>query len=97
MLKNIKQFSISRQKLVLLILEWSVGFRPAGSVWVLLLALRGFSLVEIGFAEAVRNTFQTFEKMAVHSKKDLALVLTEDRAHGDMISKAEKAGISYRR
>ena len=53
MLKNIKQFSISRQKLVLLILEWSVGFRPAGSVWVLLLTLRGFSLVEIGFAEAV--------------------------------------------
>ena len=53
MLKNIKQFSISRQKLLLLILEWSVGFRPAGSVWVLLLALRGFTLVEIGFAEAV--------------------------------------------
>lgn len=53
MLKNIKKFSISRQKLVLLILEWSVGFRPAGSVWVLLLALRGFSLVEIGFAETM--------------------------------------------
>ena len=51
--KKRKQFSISRQKLVLLVLEWSVGFRPAGSVWVLLLALRGFSLVEIGFAEAV--------------------------------------------
>ena len=51
--KNTKQFSISRQKLALLILEWSVGFRPAGSVWVLLLALRGFSLVEIGLAEAV--------------------------------------------
>ena len=30
-----------------------MGFRPAGSVWVLLLALRGFSLVQIGFAEAV--------------------------------------------
>lgn len=53
MLKSRKQFSISKQKRVLLILEWSVGFRPAGSVWVLLLALRGFSLVEIGFAEAV--------------------------------------------
>ncbi len=53
MFKNSKQFSITRQKLVLLVLEWSVGFRPAGSVWVLLLALRGFSLVEIGFAEAV--------------------------------------------
>lgn len=51
--KNKKQFSLSRQKLVLLLLEWSVGFRPAGSVWVLLLALRGFSLVEIGLAEAV--------------------------------------------
>ena len=51
--KNKKQFSISRQKLALLILEWSVGFRPAGSVWVLLLALRGFSLVEIGLAESV--------------------------------------------
>ena len=51
--KKIKQFSISRQKLALLVLEWSVGFRPAGSVWVLLLALRGFSLVEIGLAEAV--------------------------------------------
>ena len=51
--KNNKQFSLSRQKLLLLVLEWSVGFRPAGSVWVLLLALRGFSLVEIGLAEAV--------------------------------------------
>lgn len=48
-----KKLSISKQKAALLILEWSVGFRPAGSVWVLLLALRGFSLVEIGFAEAV--------------------------------------------
>ncbi len=53
MLKNSKHFSLSRQKLLLLVLEWSVGFRPAGSVWVLLLALRGFSLVEIGLAEAV--------------------------------------------
>ena len=51
--KNAKQFSLSRQKRALLALEWSVGFRPAGSVWVLLLALRGFSLVEIGLAEAV--------------------------------------------
>ena len=53
MSKNSKRFSLSRQKLLLLVLEWSVGFRPAGSVWVLLLALRGFSLVEIGLAEAV--------------------------------------------
>ena len=51
--KNKKQFSIFKQKLAFLVLEWSVGFRPAGSVWVLLLALRGFSLVEIGLAEAV--------------------------------------------
>ena len=51
--KNIKQFSLSRQKRALLALEWSVGFRPAGSVWVLLLALRGFSLVEIGVAEGL--------------------------------------------
>ncbi|MBD5149630.1 MAG: MFS transporter [Oscillibacter sp.] len=51
--KNIRQFSLSRQKRALLALEWSVGFRPAGSVWVLLLALRGFSLVEIGMAEGL--------------------------------------------
>ncbi len=51
--KNTKTFSIFRQKAALLVLEWSVGFQPAGSVWVVLLALRGFSLVEIGFAEAV--------------------------------------------
>lgn len=51
--KNKIQISLSKQKLVLLALEWSVGFRPAGSVWVLLLVLRGFSLVEIGLAEAV--------------------------------------------
>ncbi len=51
--KNDKGFSLFRQKAALLILEWSEGFRPAGSLWVLLLALRGFSLVEIGFAEAV--------------------------------------------
>ena len=51
--KNTENFSLSRQKRLLLALEWSVGFRPAGSVWVLLLALRGFSLVEIGLAEAV--------------------------------------------
>lgn len=42
-----------RQKRKLLFLEWCVGFRPAGSIWVLLLALRGFSLVEIGVAEGV--------------------------------------------
>ena len=51
--ENAKQFSLSKQKRALLALEWSVGFRPAGSVWVLLLALRGVSLVEIGLAEAV--------------------------------------------
>lgn len=50
---NKKSFSLFRQKRTLALLEWCVGFRPAGSVWVLLLALRGFSLVEIGFAEAV--------------------------------------------
>ena len=48
--KNTKPFSLPRQKRALLALEWSTGFRPAGSVWVLLLALRGFSLVEIGLA-----------------------------------------------
>lgn len=53
MLKSKKYFSLSRQKWALLALEWSVGFRPAGSVWVLLLALRGFSLVEIGAAEGL--------------------------------------------
>ncbi len=52
-LKNSMKLYLSKQKRILLILEWSVGFRPAGSVWLLLLALRGFSLVEIGFAEAV--------------------------------------------
>lgn len=51
--KMTKPFSLSRQKRALLISEWAVGFRPAGSVWVLLLVLRGFSLVEIGLAEAV--------------------------------------------
>lgn len=51
--KNNKRFSLSRQKLALLALEWSVGFRPAGSVWVLLLALRGFSMVEVGMAEGL--------------------------------------------
>ena len=51
--ENRKQISLSKQKRALLVLECSVGFRPAGSVWVLLLALRGFSLVEIGLAEAV--------------------------------------------
>lgn len=51
--KYTKQFSLSGQKRALLALEWAVGFRPAGSIWVLLLALRGFSLVEIGLAEGV--------------------------------------------
>lgn len=48
-----REFSLARQRRALFILEWAVGFRPAGSVWVLLLALRGFSLVEIGLAESV--------------------------------------------
>lgn len=55
-----QSFSLPRQKRALLALEWAVGFRPAGSVWVLLLALRGFSLVEIGVAEAVFHTVSLF-------------------------------------
>ena len=51
--KNTKHFPLPRQKRTLLLLEWCAGFRPAGSIWVLLLALRGFSLVEIGAAEGV--------------------------------------------
>ena len=46
-------FSLPRQKRALLLLEWCTAFRPAGSIWVLLLALRGFSLVEIGAAEGL--------------------------------------------
>lgn len=44
---------IFRQKLLIYLMFFSVGFSPAGSIWVLLLAMRGFSLVEIGMAEAV--------------------------------------------
>ena len=51
--KNKNSFSLVRQKRALSLLEWCVGFRPAGSVWVLLLVLRGFSLVEIGMAEGL--------------------------------------------
>lgn len=51
--KNRKIPSLSKQKQALLALEFFGAFRPAGSVWVLLLALRGFSLVDIGFAETV--------------------------------------------
>ena len=51
--KNSKNLSLSRQKRALLLLEWSTGFHPAGSVWVLLLGLRGFSLVEIGLVESL--------------------------------------------
>lgn len=50
---NKKSFSLTRQKRALALLEWCVGFRPAGSIWVLLLAARGYSLVEIGLAEAL--------------------------------------------
>lgn len=53
MFKNQRPFSLTRQKRALLALEWSVGFQPAGSVWVLLLAARGWSLVEIGLAEGL--------------------------------------------
>lgn len=53
MSKNQKPFSLPRQKRALLALEWAVGFQPAGSVWVLLLAARGWSLVEIGLAEGL--------------------------------------------
>lgn len=48
-----RSFSLPKQKAALLMMEWTAAFRPAGSIWVLLLALRGFSLVEIGLAEAV--------------------------------------------
>lgn len=51
--KNRICFPLSRQKACLLLLEWCAGFRPAGSAWVLLLALRGFSTVEIGLAEGI--------------------------------------------
>ncbi|MDE6998043.1 MAG: MFS transporter, partial [Oscillospiraceae bacterium] len=51
--ENKRKFSLPKQKAALLALEWATAFRPAGSVWVLLLALRGFSLVEIGLAETV--------------------------------------------
>lgn len=37
----------------LLVLEWLSSFRLGGSVWVLLLAGRGFSLAQIGLAEGV--------------------------------------------
>lgn len=46
-------FSIARQKYALLLLEWSVGFQPAGSVWVLLLLRRGYSLMEVGLVEGL--------------------------------------------
>lgn len=51
--ENQRCFSLPRQKRALLALEWAVGFQPAGSVWVLLLAARGWSLVEIGLAEGL--------------------------------------------
>ena len=51
--ENQHKLNLSRQKRALLLLEWATGFHPAGSVWVLLLALRGFSLVEIGMAESL--------------------------------------------
>lgn len=51
--ENNKNLNLSRQKRALLLLEWSTGFHPAGSVWVLLLGLRAFSLVEIGLVESL--------------------------------------------
>lgn len=51
--ENQRCFSLPRQKRALLALEWAVGFQPAGSVWVLLLAARGWPLVEIGLAEGL--------------------------------------------
>lgn len=45
------KFQIKGQIARLLSLEWFNGFQIGGSVWVLLLAARGFSLAEIGFAE----------------------------------------------
>lgn len=51
--KKERVLNLSRQKRALLLLEWSTGFHPAGSVWVLLLGLRGFSLVEIGLLESL--------------------------------------------
>lgn len=44
---------LRRQKRALLALEFCSGFCPAGSVWVLLLGLRGLSPVSIGLAESV--------------------------------------------
>lgn len=44
---------IKKQLHRLLALEWVGYFRPAGTIWVLLLAARGFSLAEIGLAEGV--------------------------------------------
>lgn len=44
---------IQNQIKKLLILEWLSSFRLGGSVWVLLLAVRGFSLAQIGLAEGV--------------------------------------------
>lgn len=51
--KNEKKLNLFRQKRALLLLEWTTDFHPAGSVWVLLLGLRGFSLVEIGAVESL--------------------------------------------
>ena len=51
--KNQDKLNLSRQKRALLLLEWATGFHPANSIWVLLLSLRGFTLVEVGAAEAV--------------------------------------------
>ena len=43
--------NLKKQIRLLLSLEWVGYFRPAGAIWVLLLARRGFTLAEIGLAE----------------------------------------------
>jgi MFS family permease len=61
--ENQHKLNLSRQKRALLLLEWATGFHPAGSVWVLLLALRGFSLVEIGMAESLFHMVSLFGEL----------------------------------
>lgn len=43
--------NLKKQLRRLLLLEWAGYFRPAGAIWVLLLANRGFTLAQIGLAE----------------------------------------------
>ena len=48
-----KNHMFTRQKFLLLLLEWCISFHPAGSIWVILLVSRGFSLIEIGLVEGI--------------------------------------------